>query len=391
MSRRISDVVAAEIVAARGEGLSLRQVAERFGVSPPTVARKVHDAGMCDCGSDAVGVTSFVLKRAGVVGIAERVQIAVGIERDESNAVIGARIGFDRSTVWREIKRNGGRDGYDPQRAHERALAKAKRARPCWIDTRPWLWARVVELLLTKKWSPEQISARLALDHDLDPDWCVSHESIYRAIFVQAKPELRKELAACLRSGRARRVSRGRRSGGSGGSIPNMVNISQRPAEVEDRAVPGHWEGDLILGKNGKSAVATLVERSTRFAILVKLENKTAGHVADQISAAIKTLPAALARTLTWDQGTELADHHRISFESNVEVYFCDPHSPWQRGSNENTNGLIRQFLPKGTDLSVHSQQDLDEIADLLNTRPRKTLGWDTPAERINALVAATA
>lgn len=384
--RALKEGVALAIVAARAQGLSLRQVGERFGVSPTTVARKVHDAQMCKTDDAAL----VGLARAGVIGLDERVEIAVGIGRGESDAVIGERIGFHRSSVWREIDRNGGRQAYRVEDAQQRAQGQAKRCRPCWIETRPWLWAEVVELLRTKKWSPEQISKRLARDHGFDPDWCVSHESIYDAIFVQAKPELRKELAACLRSGRARRVPHGHRNKGSRGPIPNMVNISERPAEAEDRAVPGHWEGDLILGKDGKSAVATLVERSTRFAMLIKVDNKTAPHVADQIAQAIKTLPASLARTLTWDQGSEMADHHHISFETDIGVYFCDPHSPWQRGSNENTNGLIRQFLPKGTDLSVHSQHDLDHIADLLNTRPRKTLDWDTPAERFNTLVAPT-
>lgn len=367
---------------ALASGATQAQAAATAGISLRTVGRLVRVHG--------VPVTRVTKVRASDLSIEEREVIFEGICQMRSNAEIARRLDRHRGTIGREIERNGGRAAYRPHRGQRRADECARRARATWIETRSWLWDEVVALLRTKKWSPEQIAKRLRKQHPDDPRWWVSHESIYQAIFVHAKRELGKELAACLRTMRDRRKPHSRATK-TESRILGMVNIAERPDEVIERLVPGDWEGDLIIGKDGASAVATLVERTTRFGKLVRVESKNAEHVAQQLTNAVSELPQDLMRSLTWDQGSEMAAHASFSLNTGVKVYFCDPRSPWQRPTNENWNGLVRQFLPKGSDLSWATQADLDEISDLLNGRPRKTLDWDTPAERFEQLVAPTA
>jgi IS30 family transposase len=317
----------------------------------------------------------------------EREEVRAGLERGETYTTIAGTIGRAVSTVSREVGANGGRDGYKAWHAHQEAGRRARRPKTPKLAHPPLVTA--VTEWLQQWWSPEQIANRLRIEFPGDPMMRVSHETIYQSLFVEGRGELRRELHRCLRTGRARRRPRGRIE--TRGRIPNKVMITDRPAEVEDRAVPGHWEGDLIIGANGASAVGTLVERTTRYLLLLHLpEGRQAIKVNEAMKAAIAGLPADLMRTLTWDQGNELSSHVQFSVDTGVAVYFCDPHSPWQRGSNENTNGLLRQYLPKGTDLTVHSADDLARIAANLNNRPRKTLEFMKPSEKLTELLALT-
>ena len=319
----------------------------------------------------------------------EREGIRAGLDAGDSFRAIAARLGRSPSTVSREVGANGGRDRYAGWRAHRRAAELAARPKPAKLAACPRLRAQVEAWLEHELWSPVQISAQLRIEFPDDPMMRVSPETIYQSLYVQGRGALRKELVACLRTGRAIRRNRSRLDRPR--RIADMIMISQRPAEVEDRAVPGHWEGDLIMGAANRSAVGTLVERSTRYVMLLHLPgNHTAETVRTAMTAKIKTLPDHLVKSITWDQGTEMAQHRRFTIDTGVAIYFCDPHSPWLRGSNENTNGLLRQWMPKGTDLSTHTEADLDTIAHKLNNRPRQTLGWMKPSQALARLVAPT-
>ena len=319
---------------------------------------------------------------------AEREEVSRGLCAGESLRRIALDLGRAPSTVSREVGANGGRRRYRAVRAEARAVRAARRPRLAKLARNRPL-RQIVERLLEIRWSPQQIAWQLRQDHPDEPEMWVSHETIYQSLFVQGRGALRAELTRCLRTGRARRSPAGRAR--PSGELSAMVLLSERPAEVDDRAVPGHWEGDLIIGQANRSAIGTLVERQTRFLMLVALpEGRTAEKVRAALAERILTLPAELRRSLTWDRGKEMAEHVRFTIETGVQVYFCDPHSPWQRGSNENTNGLLRQYFPKGTDLSVHSQAHLDAVARELNGRPRQTLGWMKPSEALAKVVALT-
>jgi transposase, IS30 family len=355
----------------RARGWRLVDIGREIGCTAPMVGLMVRD------GRFRTGVPDEWVPRPGCLSIAEREAILVAIRAGESLSSIARRLGRVPSTVTREVAANGGREGYSAWHAHQRARNQTHRPKPCKLRAGRLL--DEVSRRLERLWSPQEIAQRLRLEFPDDPEMRVSHETIYQALFVQGRGELRRELARCLRTGRTVRKPRGSRNGR--GRLPGMVMITERPAEAEDRAVPGHWEGDIILGEGGRSAVGTLVERTTRLLLLLHLEG---GRSADQVDAAMRkavaTLPAELRKSITWDQGKEMALHATFTIETGIPIYFCDPHAPWQRGSNENTNGLLRQYMPKGIDLSKHSPADLLAIQRSLNGRPRKTLGYLTPS-----------
>ena len=369
---------------------SVEAAATRAGISFATARRVFAQAG---------GVRPRLKEPSGrYLSFRERELIAVWRAERAGVREIARRLGRDPATVSRELARNGRSQSRGPGRlvpqpylasvAQDRAERAAQRPKKRKLASSPRL-AKAVRRKLKKRWSPEQIGAWLARRYPHDRSMQVSHETIYQALYVQGRGGLKRELATALRTGRAIRRPR-RVEGQRRAKVPPELLISQRPAEAADRAVPGHWEGDLIIGKDHASAIGTLVERTTRFTLLLHLPDAhDAVAVRDAMGRAIPTLPSQLWRSLTWDQGTEMVGAHlQIRIEDGLPIYFCDPHSPWQRGTNENTNGLLRQYFPKGTNLAVHTAEHLQKVARELNGRPRKTLGWDTPAESLTKLLS---
>jgi len=366
----------------REKGVPVKRIAKHLDRQNSSLRRFIVDHG---------GTRPTARERSELrLSLAEREEISRGLAAGLSIRAIAAGLERSPSTVCREVNANGGRPKYRALPADKAALKRALRPKRTKIAQCRRLRS-TVERKLEALWSPQQIASWLAETYPDNPEMQVSHETIYQSLFVQGRGALRKELHTCLRTGRAMRRAKAYTKGGVGqGQIRNMVMISERPAEVEDRAVPGHWEGDLIFGRK-MTAIGTLVERHSRYVILLKLPN---GHGAESVRKAmtkrILTLPAQLRRSVTWDQGKEMAEHVQFTVDTGVQVYFCDPKSPWQRGSNENTNGLLRQYLPKSADLSQCTQRELDAIARSLNTRPRQTLDWMTPSKAFADAVALT-
>ncbi len=370
---RLGEMGRAELWRRWGMGATLTDISRGLGCSVPTVA---HELRRCGGFAPAPRRRAAQQLRAG-----EREEISRGLASACSLRQIARRLGRAPSSVSREVRRHGGRLSYRAADAEARAWARSRRPQRCKLALHGRL-CRLVAGKLSSNWSPQQISGWLRCRYPGQVSLQVSHETIYRSLFVQARGVLKRELLRHLRAGhryrRGRRPARVARQ--SLGPIPDAVSIRERPAEVEDRAVPGHWEGDLIAGRHN-THIATLVERHSRFLLLVKVPDRAAETVAQALAAKIRRLPVELRRSLTWDRGSEMAEHRRFTLATDMQVYFCDPQSPWQRGSNENTNGLLRQYFPKGTDLAQHSQRHLDAVAQQMNQRPRKTLGFQAPAE----------
>lgn len=363
----------------RGE--SLNAIAHAFETSHSAISKNFERFG---------GIRPPTPQRCRLaLTLSEREEISRGIVAGLSLRAIARQLGRAASTISREINRNNGLKRYRAIQADKAAWHRAHRPKPCKL-TRNLQLSRIIASKLQCHWSPEQIAGWLKKTHAGNERLQVSHETIYRSLFIQARGALRKELVQYLRTKRIiRRPQKTSFKGQGKGQITEAVSIRERPASVEDRAVPGHWEGDLICGSNN-SFMATLVERHTRYVMLAKVSGKETEAVINALIKQANKLPNELYKSLTWDRGSEMADHQRFTLDTDIQVYFCDPRSPWQRGSNENTNRLLRQYFPKGTDLSVHSQAKLNAVARQLNERPRKTLGFDTPAERFNACVAST-
>ncbi len=364
-----------------GSGESLRSVSRGTGRNMGMLRRLIASTG---------GRQPRELRRSELrLSLAEREEISRGLVAGDSCRQIARQLKRAPSTVSRELARNGGRDQYRACEAERAAFSRARRPKATKLGSVPEL-RHAVEALLQLRWSPQQIAGWLS--HACrDREFHVSHETIYLSMFIQPRGTLRKQLTQYLRSRRKVRSPRTPHAVNGQGQLRDAVHISERPAEAEDRAVPGHWEGDLLLGK-GNSAIATLVERSSRFAVLVRLPNgRTSEAVFDALKERIATIPQQLVRSLTWDQGKEMAQHAQFTLDTGLQIYVCDPSSPWQRGSNENTNGLLRQYFPKGTSLAQVTQEQLDAVADELNGRPRQTLGFHTPSEKFAEAVALTA
>ena len=369
-----------ELLARVRRGQSHREAAVAVGCSTKAVQRLLVRTGGIQCRSEDTGHR---------LSLTEREEISRRLARGESCRQIARQLGRAPSTITRDVAANGAASAYRACRAAERARRLAARPKRAKLAMSAPL-RHQVEAGLRRRWSPQQIVARLRRDFPGDPTMRVSHETIYQSLFVQGRGALRRELTHALRTGRTQRRAQGRSV--LTGRLAQMVPIRERPAEVEDRAVPGHWEGDLLLGRHGQSAVGTLVERQSRFLLLFRLpRGRQATYVRAALVRQIRALPTHLRRSLTWDQGKEMADHRAFTVATGVQVYFCDPRSPWQRGTNENTNGLLRQYLPRPIDLNTLTQRQLTAIARELNQRPRQTLGWDTPADYFARHVAMTA